>query len=110
MNGATAATASPTRKTLGKRVFERSDRVLWSVSGTGIVLHNFDRRQFLELNMLGYRLWGFLDGGRTADEAIARACAASDGSVPGAQAERESWEIMEILIENAFVEERRADD
>jgi hypothetical protein len=108
MSGPTATTTPPTNTALARRVFERSDRVLWSLSGTGIVLHNFDRRQFLELDMLGYRLWGFLDGGRTVEQAIARAWAAFDETVPVSQAKRESWEIIEVLVENGFIEERRA--
>jgi hypothetical protein len=44
--------------------------VLWSLSPRGIVLHDLVRNAYLELDEVGYRTWGFLDGARTVEETI----------------------------------------
>lgn len=84
------------------RTFERSDSVLWTVSSPGVVLHNFARRTFLELDATGYAVWGFLDGARPVDEVVAMTVEATDGD----ESARRVREIVTMLIEHGFVEER----
>ena len=86
------------------RVLERSDTVLWSLAGDGIVLHNFVRRRFLHLDEVGYRAWAYLDGARTVEEVVALCCA--DGGRPQHTREHHVREIVETLAENGFIEER----
>lgn len=86
------------------RTFERSDSVLWTVSSPGVVLHNFARRTFLELDATGYVVWGFLDGARPVEEVVAMAVEATGGN--GDEAARRVREIVATLIEHGFVEER----
>jgi hypothetical protein len=59
-----------TRAAPSKITLERSDMVLWSLSPRGIVLHDLIRNAYLELDEVGYRTWGFLDGARTLEETI----------------------------------------
>lgn len=87
------------------RVLERSDTVLWTLAGTGIVLHNFASRRFLELDAVGYRAWGFLDGARSADEVVASVRA--DPGPPAPEAELRA--LIEVLVEHGFVHEVSAD-
>lgn len=78
-------------------VLERSDTVLWTLAADGIVLHNFARHVFLELDGLGYRIWGYLDGARTVDEVVARLATGPDE-------EERVREVIAALAANGFVE------
>jgi hypothetical protein len=102
-NGARA----PRRLACDQRILERSENVLWTLAPAGIVLHNFSQRYFLELDTLGYRAWGFLDGARTVDDVVAR-CSAQ---APAVARERRKFErkirnIVETLATYGFVVER----
>lgn len=93
---------------IGELTLERSDTVLWSLSPGGIVLHNFARRCFLELDDVGYRTWAYLDGARPVDEVVRRVCEESSSADVG---ERQLGEkvngIIGTLLEHGFVAERR---
>lgn len=103
--------ASPTPSLpphIGGRILERSDTVLWTLSPGGIVLHNFARRVFLELDEIGYQTWGFLDGARPVDEVVARVCvdsAPGNGTVVRS-IEPKVKQIVATLLEHGFVAER----
>lgn len=103
--------ASPTASLplhIGRRLLERSDTVLWTLSPGGIVLHNFAKRVFLELDEVGYRTWAFLDGARAVDEVVARVCV--DSAVGNGTRTRDIEprvrEIVDTLLEHGFVVER----
>jgi hypothetical protein len=69
----TISFAGSTMSVMGRllsMLLERSDFVLWSLSPNGIVLHHLDDGIYLELDALGYLLWGLLDGGRTVEEVM----------------------------------------
>jgi hypothetical protein len=90
-----------------RRILERSDTVLWTLAASGIVLHNFSQRYFLELDAVGYRTWGFLDGARTVDEVVARCSAqAPAGARERRKCERKIRNIVETLATYGFVVER----
>ncbi|MGB8510863.1 MAG: PqqD family protein [Pyrinomonadaceae bacterium] len=97
------------QKRSDERILERSDTVLWSLAQPGIVLHNFARRLYLELDEVGYRAWAYLDGARTVEEVVVRCCTRSeDGDGPSRACERHVREIVDTLVEHRFVEERVA--
>lgn len=87
------------------RFLERSDTVLWSLAPGGIVLHNYARRCFLELDQLGYRLWGLLDGARPVEEVVRSPQVAQSGGKNGTS-ESAAREIVATLVAHGFVEER----
>jgi hypothetical protein len=88
---------------------ERSETVFWTLAPPGILLHNFARRCFLELDAVGYKAWAFLDGARTVDEVVARCCK-NTGDV---RAQRSLvgvvTNLVNTLVEHGFVEERKHD-
>jgi len=93
---------------LGTRLLERSDNVLWTIAPPGILLHNFAQGRFLELDELGYKAWGYLDGARTVDEVIAQSLAAAGAaSTSSAAAVKKVRTIVQTLFANGFVEERK---
>jgi hypothetical protein len=81
-------------------VLERSDTVLWTIAPPGIVLHNFARRQYIQLDETGYAAWALLDGARSVKEVIDR-CASGQ-----AERRREVRSIVRTLADNGFVVER----
>lgn len=81
---------------IGDLVLERSHDVLWSLAPTGIVLHQVKRGSYLELDENGYRLWGYLDGARSAAIAADKVAAGVD-LLP----------IVADLFAHGFVVERR---
>jgi len=91
-----------------ERVLERSDNVLWTIAPPGILLHNFARRRFLELDEVGYKAWGYLDGARTVDEVVAR-CTESAGADPKSKVAniKKVHGIVQTLFAHGFVEERK---
>jgi hypothetical protein len=92
---------------LDDQILERSDTVLWTIAPPGIVLHNFARRKFLQLDAKGYAAWGFLDGARTVREVIDRCCVLSDGDDrKKGDVRQELRDIVQTLAENEFVVER----
>lgn len=48
--------------------FEKSEQVLWAFMPNGIVLHNFNQREFIELTDLDAQVWAYCDGSRTLTE------------------------------------------
>jgi len=82
------------------RILERSETVLWTIAPPGIVLHNFARRKYIQLDKTGYAAWGLLDGARTVKEVIER-CAADRS-----QQRREVRSIVRTLADHGFVVER----
>lgn len=89
------------------RVLERSDTVLWTLAPPGIVLHNFARRLYIELDDVGYRVWAYLDGARTIDEVVARCCAEQTGSARSRRGlARRITQVIDTLFENGFIAER----
>lgn len=88
------------------RIFERSDSVLWTLAGSGAVLHNFACRTFLELDPTGYVIWGFLDGARPVEEVVTMAVEAGSERIDRSEREKRVREIVTTLIEHGFVEER----
>lgn len=98
------ASVAPTRDT---RMLERADHVLWSLAPPGIVLHNFKRRQFLELDAIGYLAWGYLDGARTVDEVVERCCESiADQPHARAAAAKRLRDVVDMLASHGFIEER----
>lgn len=73
---------------------ERSSDVLWSLSPTGIVLHQLRTRRYMELDRSGYYAWALLDGARTVSEVIERMC--ESGS---AYTTHESPEVLARIID-----------
>lgn len=55
---------------LGSLRLERSDNVLWSLTPSGIILHDLLTGRYMELDGSGYRLWSLLDGARSVDEVV----------------------------------------
>lgn len=102
MSGVESSTAALARKSTSLepdlRVLERSDTVLWTLAPGGIVLHNFALHCFLELDEVGYRLWGYLDGARTVEDAVRLVAASGD--------EEKVRETISTLVEYGFVTER----
>src|SRR5882724_371788 len=92
-------------ETLGARVLERSDNVLWTVAPPGILLHNLELRLYFELDALGYVAWGFLDGGRTVDEVVSR-CLERFPRTVHEQTAADLIEIIKTLQEHGFVKDR----
>jgi hypothetical protein len=45
-------------------LFEKSDDVLWAFLPNGIILHQFSRRQFIELEGIDADIWRYCDGTR----------------------------------------------
>src|SRR5438128_12225622 len=96
----TGGTKKKRAGSLDNLVLERSDTVLWTIAPPGIVLHNFARRKYIQLDKIGYAAWGLLDGARTVKEVIDR-CAAGRS-----QQRREVRSIVRTLTDNGFVVER----
>ncbi|RSK38916.1 PqqD family protein [Hymenobacter perfusus] len=91
---------------LDERVLERSDWVLWTLAPNGIVLHNLQRRYFLELDNLGYSVWGFLDGARTVEEVINRCCSVQDNGELQPSCELHIRNMISTMAQYGFIEER----
>ena len=87
------------------QVLERSNNVLWSLSPTGIVLHNVVSRTFLELDEMGYRVWGLLDGARSAGHVIKYL--AEEGSAPSKSLRRKLRDVIQTLATYGFVGTRQ---
>lgn len=85
------------------RILERSDTVLWTIAGDGILLHNFARRRYLELDALGYAAWGFLDGARTVDEVVARCTQQGRSASELRTLERRVRRFVDVLVEHGFI-------
>jgi hypothetical protein len=94
-----------TQRELDDLILERSDTVLWTIAPPGIVLHNFVRRQYIQLDAVGYAAWGFLDGGRTVKEVVER-CSSKGQPDDRTQLQRHLRGIVQTLVENGFIEER----
>lgn len=97
---------SRTPVTPDDRYLERSDNVFWTIAPPGILLHNFTLRYYLELDAVGYRLWGYLDGARTVDEVVDRCCEEFAGVQPRETLRRSIRDIVETLLTHGFVVER----
>lgn len=91
---------------VGRKFFERSDNVLWSLSPKGIVLHNLISGSYIELDQDGYRTWCYLDGARAVDEVLDR-CVGPD-SVRGSK-RRKILRIVNTLVKHGFAEEAQHD-
>jgi hypothetical protein len=100
-----AATVAPSTE-IGKHLLERGDTVLWTLTGHGVILHNFASHLFLELDEVGYRTWGYLDGARPVDEVIS--CVAAGGSDSPSD-RREVGALIAVLLEHGFVQQRHSD-
>ena len=102
-----SATTVASSTEIGNHLLERGDTVLWTLTGHGIILHNFASHRFLELDEIGYRTWGYLDGARPVDEVIS--CVLAGGFDPP----RDGLEVRALitgLFEYGFVRQRRSDD
>ena|ERR1700694_1875594 len=96
-------------RTVDNRVLERSETVFWTLAPPGILLHNFARRCFLELDAVGYKAWAFLDGARTVDEVVARCCKNTSDLRTQRSLARAVTGLVTTLVEYGFVEERKHD-
>jgi len=99
----TGAAPEPAFETLRDSYLERCDTVLWSLAPGGMVLHNVVSGLYLELDPLGYRVWGLLDGAHSASE-IRRICAVGTPDCAGMQARVD--QIIETLLQYGYVEAR----
>lgn len=86
---------------LDSLILERSETVLWTIAPPGIVLHNFARRKFMQLDAVGYSAWGFLDGARTVGEVIERT---TPHGKPALRKRLHS--VIRTLAYNGFIVER----
>lgn len=49
-------------------VLEKNDNVLWAFMPNGIILHNYERREFIELQGLEADVWAYCDGAHTVED------------------------------------------
>jgi len=101
---------APERTVEDCRVLERSDNVHWTLASKGILLHNFAHRCFLELDEVGYRAWGLLDGARSADDVVATCCAEFAGSHGDTGLDQAVRDIVNTLYSHGFIVERVFED
>jgi hypothetical protein len=94
--------ASPAQSSFGDLYLERSDCVFWTLAPPGILLHNFARRRFVELDSTGYLAWGYLDGARTVTEVVMR-CVARAPARSRPAARRKTLQLVRTLFDNGFV-------
>lgn len=88
---------------------ERSDAVLWSLSPKGIVLHNFIRREYIELDQTGYLLWCLLDGSRSIDQVITMCREQQGVKLSRIPSPKKMREIISLLFMHEFIAERSRD-
>lgn len=84
---------------------ERGDSVLWSLSPRGIILHELSYGKYLELDAIGYGVWGFLDGARPLREVV-DLCLSRFGDKPAPTVRRQVRRIVNVLLEHGFIMER----
>lgn len=94
---------------LDARRLERSDTVLWSLSPKGIVLHNFVRREYIELDQTGYLLWSLLDGSRSIDQVIVMCREHQGAKLNRIPSPIKMQEIISLLFMHEFIVERSHD-
>lgn len=100
------ATASASTD-IGTYLLERGDTVLWTLTGHGVILHNFASHQFLELDETGYCAWAYLDGARSVKDVIECVLAARCDASDAPSARRRLGALIAALFEHGFV--RQAD-
>ncbi len=98
--------ACPPKAAQDNRKMERSDSVLWTLSPTGIVLHNFRIRRYLELDQVGYRAWALLAGARTVDEVIERSVPGSTSTRSATALSRRLRQTIQTMAAHGFLQER----
>lgn len=92
-----------------RKIIERSDNVLWSLSRKGIILHNLISGGYLELDQDGYRAWSFLDGAREVDDVLARCSDAEQADAHMKYKRRKILRIIGKLVEHGFAQEVRCE-
>jgi len=91
------------RNMLGR--FEKNERVLWAFMPNGIVLHNFERRQFVELTDLDAQVWAYCDGSHTLAEICNLLAINHNGHGDAVDIRIKS--IFEELLSGGFLVERK---
>jgi hypothetical protein len=84
--------------------FEKSEHVLWAFMPNGIVLHNFKRREFIELTDLDAQVWAYCDGSRTLTEICSLLATNQNGTEEALHGRIQG--VFDQLLRGGFLAER----
>lgn len=89
--------------------WEKADSVLWAFTPHGIILHNFERSAFLELDGPAHMIWSFLDGLHGDDDIVDKLAAVPELAGSGPDMRRDLVRrVLSDLVEGGFLVRRTA--
>lgn len=99
--------AALARHRLPDDYWEKSDNVLWAFTPRGIILHNFQRGAFLELDGAEHVIWSHLDGLHGDDDIVDKLASVPELEGRGRAALHDLVQrVLADLVEGGFVVRR----